>query len=226
MSHNVHFLPPPRACDPAQVSVELVRARIMTIQADGYQLDLPGVPRVRRALSCLVEPIENDWVLVALGADAHQPAHILGVLERPDSQDMVIPLPGGSKLHAQDDGSLQLRTKSLQLEAQGGLSLQAGSELQITAVTANSTVKHWQGWFETLNASAVRIEYSAKSLSSHVGRLVSRVLESFRSVEGLDEIRAGRSRTVVQGPHHLKAGHITAQAQGFVRIDGQKIDLG
>ncbi len=72
----------------------------------------------------------------------------------------------------------------------------------------------------------MRIEYAAKTLSSKVGRLLSRALESFRSVDGLDETRAGRSRTTVRDDHRLKAGHITAQAKGFVKIDGQKIDLG
>ena len=75
-------------------------------------------------------------------------------------------------------------------------------------------------------ALSVPVDELFNTLSATLGRLLSRSIESFRSVQGLDETRAGRSSTIVQDHHQLRAGHITTRAEGFVKIDGQKIDLG
>ena len=201
----------------------LVHARVSGTQDGMIQVDHPEGPVARRALSCLIEPQAGDLVLLALDP-AHVHGHVLAVLERPGPQDADLTLPGGGAILARD-GEVALRAPSLRLEGREGIALDTGT-LKVAAVSASTTVKHWQGWFDTLEAYAVSIEYSAKTLSARLGRLLSRSLESFRFVEGLDETRAGRSRTRVRDDHRLEAGHINARADGFVKIDGQKIDLG
>ncbi|MER1967066.1 DUF3540 domain-containing protein [Castellaniella sp. GW247-6E4] len=201
----------------------LVHTRITDTQDDRLWVDHPECNVARRAFSCLIEPLAGDLVLLAVDP-AGGPGHVLAVLERPGPQRADLVLPEGGAILARD-GEVALRAKSLRFEGREGVTLDAG-RLEVAAVSAATTIKHWQGWFDTLEANAVSIEYAAKTLSSKVGRLLSRTLESFRSVEGLDEIRAGRSRTRVRDDHRLEAGHITARADGFVKIDGQKIDLG
>ncbi len=219
MAANVHSLRPVRHSTETRTFSTCVR----DVQDGVFLLEDPACPQARQAYSCLIEPRAGDTVLLS-----HDPAqdggHILAILERPGPQDSSLNLPGGGHIHSRDC-EVCWQTRSLQLAGRETLSLQTG-HLDVAAVSANTTVKHWQGWFDTLEAHAVRIEYAAKTLSSKVGRLLSRALESFRSVDGLDETRAGRSRTTVRDDHRLKAGHITAQAKGFVKIDGQKIDLG
>ena len=207
----------------SNTDAHLVHARVTGAEGGVFRVDHPEDPAAQRALSCLIEPQAGDLVLLALDP-AHGQAHILAVLDRPGSQDADLTLPGGGAIHTRD-GEVRIGARSLQLDGRENLALTTG-RLELAAVSASTTVKHWQGWFDTLEARAVSIECAAKTLSSKVGRLLSRSLESFRSVEGLDETRAGRSRTVVRDDHRLKAGHITAQAEGFVKIDGQKIDLG
>ncbi len=205
------------------IEARLVHARVSGTQDGMIQVDHPEGPVARRALSCLIEPQAGDLVLLALDPADGQ-AHILAILERPGSQDADLALPGGGAIRTRD-GEVRIGARSLQLDGREGLALTTG-RLDVAAVSASTTVKHWQGWFDTLEAYAVSIEYSAKTLSARLGRLLSRSLESFRSVEGLDETRVGRSRTRVRDDHRLEASHITARADGFVKIDGQKIDLG
>jgi hypothetical protein len=56
--------------------------------------------------------------------------------------------------------------------------------------------------------------------------MITRVRESWRKVEGLDETQAARIRVHVEGAHQLNAEHVTVNAEGFVRIDGKTINLG
>ncbi|WP_322997265.1 DUF3540 domain-containing protein [Castellaniella sp.] len=208
---------------PAATDTSLLQARIIGIVGDTFLTDTPSCPGAQQAFSCLITPQVADLVLLS-PAHAGQPAYVLAILQRTDPQQARLVLPGGTQLQA-DAAGLQLHAKNLSLGSQDTLSLRSG-QLDITAVSAQTRITHWQGWFDTLQAHAVSIQYGAKTLSATLGRLISRSIESFRSVQGLDETRAGRSSTVVQDHHQLQAGHITARATGFVKIDGQKIDLG
>lgn len=218
MATNVH--PLKKALPGAEP--RLVHARVTRALEGLFQVEHPHCGPARRAFSCLVEPQAGDLVLLSI--DTEGSSHVLAILQRPGAQDADLALPGGGAIQARE-GEVRLRADALRLESRERLALHTG-HLELAALSASTTVKHWQGWFDTLEARAVRIECAAKTLSSKVGRLLSRTLESFRSVEGLDETRAGRSRTTVRDGHQLRAGHITARAEGFVKIDGQKIDLG
>ncbi|MFT0531300.1 DUF3540 domain-containing protein [Castellaniella hirudinis] len=208
---------------PTDTDVPLLHARIIGIVGDTFLTDAPSCPGAQQAFSCLVTPQVADLVLLS-PAHAGQPAYVLAILQRADPQQARLALPGGALLQA-DAAGLRLHAKNLSLGSQDTLALHSG-QLDVTAVSAQTRITHWQGWFDTLQAHAVSIQYGAKTLSATLGRLISRSIDSFRSVQGLDETRAGRSSTVVQDHHQLQAGHITAKATGFVKIDGQKIDLG
>jgi len=56
--------------------------------------------------------------------------------------------------------------------------------------------------------------------------MITRVRESWRKVEGLDETQAARMRVYIQGSHQVDAEHVTVNAEGFVRIDGKSINIG
>jgi hypothetical protein len=201
----------------------LLQAYVTGRDGSDYRTSHPDCPTARPTFSCLVEPQEGDLVLLAFPAGAAS-GHILAILTRPGAQQASLTLPGGARLQAGED-QLRLQAGHLHLDGTQSLDLH-GTRLDIRAVHAQTTITHWQGWFDTLQAHAVSIQYGAKTLSATLGRLLSRSIESFRSVQGLDETRAGRSSTIVQDHHQLQAGHITTRAEGFVKIDGQKIDLG
>lgn len=219
----MHSTPPLIQPDSTNADNTLLHARIIGIVGDTFLTDAPDCPGAQQAFSCLITPKVADLVLLSPGL-AGQPAYILAILQRTDPHQATLVLPGGTQLQSDTTG-LQLHAKNLSLGSQDALSLRSG-QLDITAVSAQTRIAHWQGWFDSLQTHAVSIQYGAKTLSATLGRLISRSMESFRSVQGLDENRVGRSSTVVQDHHQLQAGHITARATGFVKIDGQKIDLG
>lgn len=219
--NNVYPLIQPQPASPDAVG--LTHARILGTQGQDFLTDVPEHLVVQRAFSCLLDPQISDLVLLAPGQGS-EPAYILAILQRTDPSQANLALPGGTQLHANESG-LRLQAKNLHLDSTESIALHS-KQLDINAINAQTTIKHWQGWFDTLQAHAVSIQYGAKTLSASLGRLISRSIESFRSVQGLDETRAGRSSTTVQEHHQLQAGHITARADGFVKIDGQKIDLG
>jgi len=186
-------------------------------------VDHPACAKARVAVSCLVVPSPGDTVMLALTENGHE-AYILAILDRPNAHAATLDLGGGNKLVSRS-GTLQVQSNDLQLDGVSSMAFRSAS-LDVDAVTANVRVKHGQAWFDTLESCAVSITQAAKTVSWQIGRLVQRLKESVRYTEGLDETRAGRVRIDVDGHHHLRAGHLTHTAQGFVKIDGQKIDLG
>jgi hypothetical protein len=98
--------------------------------------------------------------------------------------------------------------------------------LDVNAAVATTRVAHLQSWAETIETTADRVTLFAKTFTQQLGRMITRVRESWRKVEGLDETQAARIRVHVEGAHQLNAEHVTVNAEGFVRIDGKTINLG
>lgn len=226
MSATVHSLHPqtrPAAAAPAGPAYGLSTATVAAVSEENILLDHPDYPEARQAASCLLAPEPGDTVLVT-HAGHESTVYILAVLERTRPQAGNLTLPGGTQLTADVQG-LTLNSQALSLNTAGRLQMNSG-ELDLNAASGNMRIKHWRGWFDTAEAHAVNVKLTAKTLSSQVGRLIQRLVESFRHTEGLDETRAGRVHVSAGDHHHVNAGHITHTARGFVKIDGNKIDLG
>lgn len=219
MSANVHRLP----LRPAHTPQTLFTAYVHGRTPQGFLLDDSGLQCARAAVSCLLEPQTGDTVLVVQGPPSAQ-GFILAVLDRPDSSRGTLILPGNNHVVLTPE-HMQMQAQTLTLHAAEKIEI-TSSAVNLTAATSTVNVKHWQGWFDTVDAGAVNISLVAKTLSSRLGRLIQRATESFRKTEGLDEVRAGRSHVHIEGHQHTQADHITSVAKGFVKIDGQKIDLG
>jgi hypothetical protein len=128
----------------------------------------------------------------------------------------------------------QLQTEGKQLTVQAdGIDLRGREKiglstvhLDVNAAVATTRVAHLQAWAETIETTADRVTLFAKTFTQQLGRMITRVRESWRKVEGLDETQAARIRVHVEGAHQLNAEHVTVNAEGFVRIDGKTINLG
>lgn len=168
--------------------------------------------RALRAESCLLQPERGDTVLVCSGVavGVTSVSYILAVLSRTDPQQGALMLPGGATLTA-DNGNLSLSARQLDLAGDQSLNLKA-PKLAITAVQADMTFN---------NLSTI-----AQTITTTVGRLLQRATDSFRWTQNLDESRAGRMRLQVAERLHIKAKHASMIAEGQVKIDGDKIDLG
>lgn len=224
MSATIHSLPLKPAAEPATTTHSLCTATVTGVSGEHFLLDHSRFSQAQAAASCLLEPVAGDTVLIT-HADNGAPCYILAILQRGAQADSGhLRLPGGNQL-ASDAEGLRLQANSLSLNAASQLDLNSAG-LNINAVSAGVNIKHWQGCFDTIESHAVNVRFTAKTLSSQVGRMIQRLMESFRKTEGLDETRAGRVRVSAQDHHHVDAGHLTHTARGFVKIDGKKIDLG
>jgi hypothetical protein len=210
--------------DKTVVSEAAVRVTTVTGRADDWFFvqDL-SVQRVKRAASCVIEPEVGDLVMLCEAPHEHC-SFILSVLVKSNSDAGRLCLPGGV--------TLQTEGKQLTVQADGiilrgretiGLST---VHLDVNAAVATTRVGHLQTWAETIETTVDRVTLFAKTFTQKLDRMITRVRESWRKVEGLDETQAARIRVHVEGAHQLNAEHVTVSAEGFVRIDGKTINLG
>lgn len=196
-----------------------------------------GEQRAQVAPSCLLAPQDGDVVLLCLtpdlpvaepreGAMSVLPCrqHVLAVLSRTDEAPATVQLPGGARLVTQE-GSLRIEGRQIDIAAAAGLHART-SQLTLEAARGELRFGHANASAGSFTGVIGEMQLFARNLSSHVGRLVQKARSSFRTVEELDDLRAGRTRWEVEGHAQLHARQATVLAEGSVKIDGQRIDLG
>jgi hypothetical protein len=182
-----------------------------------------SVERALRADSCLVEPDCGDSVLVSAGG-GNATAYVLAVLTRATPDCAELSLPGSVKLHA-NQGSLRIEAQQIQLNAVEQVAIGA-PRLSAEALTTELNFDRMNVSIRETHARFGVVRSLAHQVTSTVNRLVQKVHNSFRWIEDVDETRAGRVRMQVKERLHISAEHASLLADGHVRIDGKKIDLG
>jgi hypothetical protein len=184
------------------------------------------VERALRADSCLIEPDCGDTVLVCNGGamGANTASYILAVLVRAEAASASLILPGGVALNT-DRGNLQVNAVRVELNASDSVALEAPT-IAMSGLSGKLKFHRLTSSIQEVQASFGVVNTLAQSVTSTIGRLVQKTRDSFRWTENVDETRAGRMRLQVEERFHLKAKHATLLAEGQVKIDGAKIDLG
>ncbi|WP_250478467.1 MULTISPECIES: DUF3540 domain-containing protein [unclassified Caballeronia] len=182
-----------------------------------------SLERALRADSCLVEPDCGDSVLVCR-AGANVAAYVLAVLARavPDSADLL--LPGGVALHAAQ-GGLRIDAARIRMNATSEVAIGA-PRVAVEGVIGDLAFDRMNASIRETQARFGIVRTVAREMTSTVERLVQKARTSFRWTEDVDETRAGRVRMQVEERLHITAQHASVLAEGHVRIDGEKIDLG
>lgn len=177
----------------------------------------------KRAVSCLVEPMVDDEVLVGVRSDGR--CNVLAVLERE---------PGAGLVIAPDaDLSLRVRGGRFTVAAQEGVDLVTAKELRVTAARvgvvapdADVTVQRMTYVGRLLDAQLDRIKSVATTIDSVADRLSQRVKRSFRRVEELDSVRAAKIDIVASESLRTHAQNQLMTAQELIKLDGEQIHLG
>ena len=81
------------------------------------------------------------------------------------------------------------------------------------------TGQRFEGTLESAKFVANRLETVAR-------RIVEKAKDVYRQVENLNQVKAGRMRTLVDGAYRVKAGRTALKSDGDTKIDGKKIYLG
>ncbi len=191
-------------------------ARVVKREDGGFLLVTPDTLalRGRKAAGCLLEPEENDTVLIARNTSSG--VYILTVLERGESPGRIV-LPTDTTM-ATSGGSLKLAgaqatvIESPQVTLSGARGDLTFAELELTAGTTR--------------ARSGRLSLVAATIDTVAERITQRVRDCFRRVSRMDSTKAGQVRISAESRFSVTAGDAALTAQRDVKIDGDKIRLG
>lgn len=205
-------------CEARLITGKVVRVgdRAFRVLADGIVRD------ASLAASCLLEPKENDAVLLTSlenGADV-----ILAVLFRDESAEALVRLPDNSAVACR--GALTLRGES-------SLGLQSGASLRLESPDLNVSSQSATAHVMKLNTVIDTAELCCRALTSlgrtavSVFRTMTQCLgESRRMVEGSDETRCGSSTLVAEENATVMSKNSLQLTEETARTDAKLIQLG
>jgi len=151
--------------------------------------------------------------------------YIMSVLERVNSHHPAeIMFASGAQVVCQS-GTLGLTADRVNLNGTETLELNA-HRLSMKSTKSELRSANFDAWIGKASAKALSIELVANQVSTVFGRLIARVKQSFRWIEGVDETRAQRIRMAASDHIQMTSKHTSIRAEGYVKIDGEKIDLG
>lgn len=195
-----------------------------------------GEHRAQIATSCLLMPEDGDSVLLCLTSDLPLPGahdgmhvlpchqHVIAVLSRADAARSSVVLPGGVRLATQE-GNLRIEGREVDIDATVGLKART-PHLTLEATRGDLRFGHADASAGSFTGCIGELRLAARQVGTHIGRLVQKLRSSYRTVEELDDLRAGRTRWEVEGHAQLHARQATVLAEGTVKVDGARIDLG
>jgi len=182
-----------------------------------------GTYQLRRAVSCMIEPVAGDRVLVA--PDGAGNAYVLAVLERASALPVRVVFEGDAEFVAPlgrislaaRDGIGLTSTHSIDLTSQ---------DLRVQAVDAQFTLERSTFAGACLSACVDTIKLAATSFDAMMDRWTQRVRQSLRRVEELDQLKAGQIDHAARDTLALHGNNALVTAKKLVRVDGEQIHIG
>lgn len=155
-----------------------------------------------------------------------------GVLSMPTG-DLELHAPGGN-IDLVSGGSVRVRGGEAVSLSAGATSIGVGREsaeisardLKVASRRADFLVGEAVYRGERLSAAVEQVKTVTRKLETVAGWVFERAKSVFRKVEELDQLEAGRTRTLVEGSATLRAGSAAIEADHDVKIDGSGIHLG
>lgn len=177
----------------------------------------------RRAVSCLVEPVAGDRVLMF--ADAEGPCHVLAVLEREGDAAVELAVDG--------DAHLVSRGGAVHVRAPEGVRLESAAE--VTAVTKRLRVMADRAELATRAVLAVgekvdaqfgAVKVFARTMDRFVDQVVERCKTVVRVVEESETVRAKRVDVKAEELLAIRGENTVVTAEALVKMDGRQIHFG
>lgn len=170
-------------------------------------------------------PQVGDKVLIA--GDDLEDGFIIGHFPANPTrtQSFVVEQEDGKTILTVPQGDLDLRAENIRLDAQNNIALNS-PEFSLVAGKGDIMITDAQYKGARFGATIAQTKLFLGKLNSTVGRLIEKAKNAYRQVDNLNQLKAGRMRTVVEGSYHLKSERIVEKAEKDVRIDGEKINLG
>jgi hypothetical protein len=171
----------------------------------------------RRAASCLLEPAVGDRVLLA--TEDRGDAYVLAVLDQRDPSSSAISV----------DGDLTLRSLrgKVSVAAQEGVELVSAAAVRIAAsaveLEALETLSILGG---AVKAELGRVKAYATSLDGFFERVAVHAKRALRTVDELDQVKAGHLDYAATGSAHLRGENALVSAHELVKVNGEQVHIG
>ncbi len=177
--------------------------------------------RGKKAAGCLLEPEENDTVLIVRNLAAG--VYILTVLERCGHAGRVM-LPDDTTLCA-TDGALRLAGDTVELVGETAASIVAPA-IKLQGLRGEASFADLSLTACVAALKAGKLSLVASTIDTVAERITQRVRDCFRWVTRTDSTKAGQVNISAENRFDLKASDASLVARHGVKIDGDKIHLG
>ncbi len=197
---------------------------ISKIDEDTYQVKTHDhTYDAAQALSCLIKPVPGDKVL--LTGNFFDGFYILAILEREEKEKHTFSFDG--------DVDLKLESGRLTIAAQEGMSMASAKDLTFTSsefkvhclkgeVNVHSLLFQGGFWLGQVE----KLKLIAHTFDSVVDRLFQRAKRSYRRIEEVDHLRAGRLDYLIEKVLSMRGKYSMLTAKEDVKIDGERIHMG
>ena len=193
-----------------------IEGPVFVAQVDGVEV------RARRAVSCLVEPLLHDCVLIAQqGATGY----VLAILEREEGVTTTLKVDGNV--------DLSVPQGKLRMVAKDGVDLVSPKEINVLAGTLS-----WHA--NQLKVTASEVVTAASQVIADIAttklkggifdrvfdRVSERVKRSYRTVEEIDQVRSKQIDYQAHETMSLRSENLVATAKELVKSAGEQLNLG
>jgi len=190
--------------------------RTYRVRAGSYEHE------ARRAVSCLVEPVLGDQVLLALHDEG---CHILAILEREAEAptrlvaegDLELSAPGGAVTIAAEEG--------VRVVSPGETAIASG-KVRVAASEASLAVGALSYVGEQIAAQVDRVKTVSQELENVAERWVQRLGRAYRFIKESEQVRAHYLEYSATAAVNVKAKATIVAGGELAKIDGSQIHLG
>jgi hypothetical protein len=182
---------------------------VMECLPDGIRVSTDGGELfAKRALSCLIEPVEGDRVLVA--GDLHDEVFVIAVLERLDASPVTIAVDG--------DLTLGVPRGRLSIAAQKGIDLVTAADMTLTGSELTVRAPRF--------AQVQVVKLVGELFDAVLERISHKVKRSYRIVEEIDHVRSSQIDYRAEKNMSLRGKNALVTADELIKMDADQIHLG
>lgn len=175
------------------------------------------------APSCLLQPEVGDRVLLVTDTDGDD--YVLAVLVRAGA--------GGARVNLPANTDMQTQGGALRISGHGGLALQSAqqisvqaAQLRVDALQGDVTIHQMSIVGEVWRSCIDTVKTMGRNFDSVLERYHARVSRSYRSVEELDQVKAGQIDYQADSSLQLHGKYALVTADELVKMDAEQIHLG
>lgn len=178
--------------------------------------------RAKLAVSCLVQPLSGDEVLVSIGRKS---CHIVAILNREDSIDVAIRFEGDATFESSSGSIALTSSKSLHLKSDESVTL-AAKNFVAESENAVLDLKEVEVRGTVLSTVWNEVRTVADTLSLVAKRSIQSLGSSFSNISGVDQRKCQDSISTVDRVSLLRSKDTIISASRDIKIDGERIHMG